>query len=395
MRRSSLRVQLTAGYAACLLVAGAALLGAGHYVVGRAVGDYQADVSRRFARAIEPQLRRDFPGERPIPPPEMEVEGGSWAALQRRARREAREAQQSRFVRTFLVVYGSAGLVSVVFAWLVAGGVVRRLKRIAEVSRTAAANGPSPRVALAGPSDEIKAVADGLDALLASMEAEAADRRSFVDNASHELRNPLAVMRATLDAALGEARPTREDLRALDAEVTRGERLVSGLLALARSEHADVAHDLVDFGTLVQCVVCDYESAAAARGIGLESVVLGVVLNGDPVLLERMVTNLLDNALKFNRPEGWVRVESRAEGGHAELTVSNSGPVIPASAVERLFEPFQRHAASAAGVEGAGLGLAIVKRVAEAHRGGASAAPGPEGGLCISVRLPLAGPVDQ
>jgi signal transduction histidine kinase len=395
-RTLSLRVRLTAWYAACLLVLGGVLLGVGYYAIGQALGAYQADVERRFERAVARLVERDFPDATPnFEQPSPSELGGREGRVYRRAQRDARAEQQRRFAAVFLAAFGAVALLSLLVGWAIAGRAVRRLRRVIEASREAATAGLRARVALDGPRDEIRELAEELDALFAGLEAEAVDQRRFVDSASHELRNPLAVMRGTLDATLADGDADAAELRAmaesLDSAVARSERLIAGLLALARSERAALADRPVQLGELAASVATDHEHTCRERGIELDLDVRPVSVPGDPLLLERLVTNLLENAVKFNRDGGVLAVRTGVVDGHAVLEVANTGVTVAPDEVEGLFEPFARQAGSAAGArDGAGLGLAIVRRVAAAHGGSVAAAPGPDGGLVVRVRLPLA-----
>jgi signal transduction histidine kinase len=284
-----------------------------------------------------------------------------------------------------LLVVGAA---AIALGWLVAGRMLQPLHRITETARRiaespAADRGLHDRIALAGPDDEIKQLADTFDLMLTRLDRSFDGQRRFIANASHELRTPLTLNRTLLEVALRQdsAPPEVRQLGAtLLAINERHGRLIDGLLLLARSERELTERSYVDLADIAAHVsgpeiCCEPAEAPTA---------------GDPVLLERLVQNLVENAVRHNTPEGWVRVATYAKDGLAVLEVSNTGPVVPRYEVEGLFEPFRRLGTDRLAGPGVGLGLSIVRAVARAHGGEARAEPRLEGGLVVTVTLPAA-----
>ncbi|MEN3361907.1 MAG: hypothetical protein V7637_5889, partial [Mycobacteriales bacterium] len=259
------------------------------------------------------------------------------------------------------------------------------------------------RIALDGPDDEIKELADTFDDMLARLDAAFDSQRRFVANASHELRTPLAVIRTEVDVTLADADASVADLRAM-AEIVRdasgrADRLVDALLVLARSEaQARIGlelHEPVDLAAVVERAVEGVAAVVGRRCLAVTVEATPATTAGDPELLDRLVGNLVENAVRHNVDGGWVNVRTEtdpAPAGHPAvlLAVRNSGPVVMAEAVDGLFEPFRRggRARTATPSRGAGLGLSIVRAVTAAHGGEVTAQPGTTGGLEVTVRLP-------
>ena len=301
--------------------------------------------------------------------------------------------------RHWFLVFSLAGLaVTTVLAgglgWAVGGRVLRPLRAITEAARTASQENLDQRLALAGPPDELKELADTFDAMLARLDAAFASQRRFVANASHELRTPLTEMRTLIDVAM--AKPTRSTAQleslvvGVRAAALRSEQLIEALLTLARSDRGLGATEIVDLPTAVDDAVDLLGPAIAARQITIDTALGDARTSGDRVLLERLVTNLLDNAVRYNVPAGWVRATTEHQADGIRLVVVNSGAVIPADRVPELLEPFRRLNERAGTAMGSGLGLSIVQSVASAHGGRLSARARPEGGLEVELTLPAA-----
>jgi signal transduction histidine kinase len=301
-----------------------------------------------------------------------------------------------------LVVQGGIALAlvstaAIAFGWLLAGHLLQPLHRVTETARRiatapAADRGLHERIALDGPPDEIKELADTFDGMLARLDRAFDGQRRFIANASHELRTPLTVNRSVLEVALYRTAATPE-LRQLGETLlemnARQERLLDGLLVLARSEREVTDRSYVDLADIVDHVTTQvHPGPVAVRADAAEAPTLG-----NPALLERLVHNLVDNGVRHNLAEGgWVRVSTAAGPDTVELLVSNTGPVIPRYEIPGLFEPFRRLAADRVtdASPGAGLGLSVVAAVAGAHGGAVRAEPRDGGGLTVTVSLPRA-----
>jgi signal transduction histidine kinase len=287
-----------------------------------------------------------------------------------------------------------AGLivVSAWLGWIVAGRALRPVHAITAAARTASEENLGQRIALAGPDDELKELADTFDAMLGRLDAAFASQRRFVANASHELRTPLTVMRTAIDVTLAKPGRTQPQLEAMAAEVRqavdRAEALIEALLTLARSDRGAGAREPLDVAVLAEDALDAAAPAIRACPVTVDAALRPGPALGDPVLVERLVTNLVDNAIRHNVPDGWVRVATGTREGMAFIDVANGGAPIPAELVPALFEPFRRLSERAGSPEGTGLGLSIVRSVVVAHHGQLTARPRPAGGLEVSVLLP-------
>jgi signal transduction histidine kinase len=284
-------------------------------------------------------------------------------------------------------------VVAVAIGWLMAGRTLQPLKEITATARRATDRSLHERIALQGPQDELKELADTFDAMLERLDDAFAGQRRFVANASHELRTPLAINRTVVEVALGDPGTTpelRQLGRTLLATNERSERLIDGLLALARSDGEPPLKTPVDLADVVGQTLDPVAAEAADRDVVVTSRLGSAPASGDGVLLERLVLNLLQNGVRHNAPGGWVEVEtSVAPDGRARLIVSNTGPAVPPYEVEALFEPFRRLGGErTAGDRGVGLGLSIVRSVTRAHGGEVTASPREGGGLVVQVLLP-------
>jgi signal transduction histidine kinase len=276
--------------------------------------------------------------------------------------------------------------------WAASGRVLRPLRTVTAAAQAASQENLGQRLALAGPPDELKELADTFDAMLARLEAAFASQRRFVANASHELRTPLTEMRTVIDVTT--ARPAASAaqlepaLAAIGAAVDRSEELIEALLTLARSDRGAGPAEVVDLPTAVEDAIDLAGPAAAAGQIRISTELRDAQVTGDRILLERLVSNLIDNAVMHNVTGGWVLASTRTEAGTAELTVANGGEHIPADQVTGLFEPFRRLSGRTGNRPGSGLGLSIVASVATAHGGQAGAHARPHGGLNVQITLP-------
>ncbi|MEW9530429.1 sensor histidine kinase [Microbispora sp. NPDC049125] len=287
--------------------------------------------------------------------------------------------------------------VALAAGWFVAGRFLRPLRAITTTARAISAGNLHQRLNLGEPADELTELGRILDELFARLEASFEAQRHFVANASHELRTPLAGLRTLLEVALADPDADAGTLRSACQEALalggHQERLVQALLALAGSERGVTRWDTVDLARVVEGVLASRRDQATQKGIGLAVHLTPAVTAGDPRLIESLVTNLVDNAVRHNHPGGHVQITTQTSGTRATLTVANSGPVVPGRQIQRLFEPFQRLAPDRdSRREGYGLGLAIVNAVAQAHHATLTAGARPEGGLTVTVRFAHAAP---
>jgi signal transduction histidine kinase len=297
-------------------------------------------------------------------------------------------------IKTILVISGIAlllvGAMAALLGWLMAGRAMRPVERITATARRLEAERMDRRINLDGPHDELKELADTFDGMLDRLAASFDSQRRFVANASHELRTPLAVQRTIVEVAMADPAAS-PDLVRLGTQLLhtneRTERLIDGLLLLARSDRGLASHQPVRLDHVVANVLDGAHRLSDDAGVTIASRLGPRLVAGDPVLLERLVTNLLHNGVHYNEPGGSVLIEV---GEWPALVVTNTGPHVPFEAVTGLFEPFRRLDADRTSHRaGAGLGLSIVRSVAGAHGGEVTAVPNPGGGLRISVKLPF------
>jgi signal transduction histidine kinase len=285
-------------------------------------------------------------------------------------------------------------ILAVAFGYAMAGRVLQPIGRITRTARQVAGSDMHRRIELDGPDDELKELADTFDEMLERLDRAFESQRKFVANASHELRTPLAINRTLLEVQLsdpGSSVDLQQLARTLLATNERSEQLVEGLLLLARSDNELVDRRPVDLAEVARQALEQTRAEAAERGVRLTDELRSATVSGNGVLLERIALNLVQNAVRYNLPQdGWVRVSVATENGMGELTVSNSGKVVPGYELEHIFEPFRRgkDRERIRGDKGVGLGLSIVRSVVRAHGGTIEAVGRAEGGLEMRVRIP-------
>lgn len=288
---------------------------------------------------------------------------------------------------------GALFLVSLLIGWLVAGRVLRPIGRITAAARRIQATNLSDRIALEGPDDELKTLADTFDEMLERLDASFTAQRQFVADASHELRNPLAVIQTNADVALwdeGVPAEVKTRLQAVRRASERMHRLVDDLLALARLELQAAQRTEVDLASVVNEVSDELDPLAKAHGLSIEQAAeRGVRVVADRDALKRALANLLDNAFRHSPPGAPVRVAAARENGWAVLRVADDGPGLSPEEQEHVFERFWRSdSARSRESGGTGLGLAIVRRIAESHGGAVSVSSTPGAGSTFEIRLP-------
>jgi len=296
-----------------------------------------------------------------------------------------------------LIVSGIALAVIAVAAaaigWLIAGPVLRPLRTITAAARRISASSLNERLALPGPDDELKELADTLDGLFARLEASFGAQRRFAASASHELRTPLTRERTLLQVTLADPAATTSTWQAVSRDLLASnaeqERLIEAMLTLASSEAGPGEREPLDLAAITSEALAAARPAISRLGLNVHADIQPAILDGDPLLVQQLVTNLIDNAVRHNIPGGDIQVATRTSDGHAVMSVTNSGQAIPAAGVDRLFQPFQRLGPRPARRDGGhGLGLSIVRAIATAHAATITARPRPGGGLAIDVTFP-------
>ncbi|GGR41300.1 sensor histidine kinase [Streptomyces netropsis] len=293
--------------------------------------------------------------------------------------------------RSLLALLGLA-VIAFAFGYAMAGRVLSPLGKMTRTARRVAGTDLSRRIELGGPDDELKELSDTFDEMLDRLERAFTAQQRFVANASHELRTPLAINRTLLEVHLSDpgASPELQQLgKTLLATNERSEQLVEGLLLLARSDNEIVDRKPVDLAEVASQALDQARAEAQGKGVELRGTREPAVVQGNGVLLERIALNLVQNAVRYNTPDGWVEVTTRSLPGQALLVVENTGPIVPAYEVDNIFEPFRRLRTERTGSDkGVGLGLSIVRSVARAHGGRITAEPREGGGLIMRVVLP-------
>jgi signal transduction histidine kinase len=291
-----------------------------------------------------------------------------------------------------LLTLAGVTLLAVAAGWIAAGRILRPVHRLTIAARAASEQDLSQRIALQGPRDEVRELADTFDTMLDQLDRAFTTQRQFIANASHELRTPLTVMRTAIDVVLAKPEPTREELVSMTAEVRQAighsERLIEALLVLARANQARARTDPLDLAAIAE----DALDGRPASGITTTATLGEAPVTGDQVLLERLVANLLDNAERYNIADGTITISTTARDAASILRVVNTGAVVPANMVQRLFLPFTR-LDDRTRQHGSGLGLALVSSIAAVHNGTVHAAALSTGGLDITVRLPRRKPL--
>jgi signal transduction histidine kinase len=391
MRRLTIRMRLTVLYGGLFLLAGVTLLGVTYLLVEQRL----KTVESKAAMFVDSPKQKLLTGTDGL----VKVNGGEPMTIEKAAELlNQRQALLRQNTLNSLLTQGGVALVVVGvaafgFGWLIAERALRPVPEITATARRVAAGasghrGLHERIGLSGPRDEIKELADTFDDMLERLDRSFDGQRRFVANASHELRTPLAINRALVEVAV--TRPDASpDIRRLGdtllAVNARNERLIDGLLMLADSETVVADPAPVDLRDVAVHVLdqCPTGELTVRRALS------PAPTHGDPVLLERLVQNLVENAVRHNVPSGWLSVSSRTDAGRAEVTVTNTGPVVAPYDVGAIFEPFRRLGRDRVGSErGFGLGLSIVRAVARAHGGEVTAVPRDGGGLVVTVRLP-------
>lgn len=375
---TTVRLRFTLLYASLFLVSGIALL---------ALINLLASGNRTSV----------VPGENPA------GQGSTLAAAEQRIQQlqvqlaEVELVQSRRLLVVSVIVLAVMAVVSILIGRFLAGRVLRPLRMITAATRRVSAENLHERLAVTGPADEVKDLADTIDDLLGRLETSFAAQRRFVANASHELRTPLTTMRASLDVAMAKPEPAPPQTVVLAGrvrtELDRIDRLLDGFLLLARSQHGALTDRVrISLGSLAGEALTARATDIAAMNLTIDDQLSDLAqTDGSSTLLARMVQNLIDNAVVHNSDGGWIRIATAADVETARLVVETGGPVLDPEQVARLAQPFERLAADRTrSDDGSGLGLSIVSAIADAHGGYLDLAVRPEGGLRVTVALPLA-----
>jgi signal transduction histidine kinase len=410
--RRSIRLRLTVIYGGLFLICGAALLAITYLLVDHATaGSFCSTgpggrsacsfvgTAPSAARHGGPAQGAENSGNRPgsttlkLPPAQARA-----VTHQMEAAAAGQHASEMRQLLTYSgLALALMAAVSAGAGWLVAGRALRPLRTITAAARDISATSLHRRLALDGPQDELKELGDTFDGLLARLEAAFAAQRQFAANASHELRTPLALQRTLVQVALADPGAGFASLRAACERVLASgahqERILEALLTLSRGQAGLDKREPFDLAALAGHVLAARQPDAQDRQLAIHTGLAPARATGDPRLAERLIANLADNALAHNTPGGWIEVVTGTRNSHAVLSVINTGPVIPAAAVDRLLQPFQRLGTQRTShSDGLGLGLSIVQAIAHAHGATLTIRPQPGGGLHAEVSFPPPSP---
>ncbi|MEW9552147.1 sensor histidine kinase [Nonomuraea sp. NPDC050783] len=375
----STRLRFALACAGVFLVLGALAL-AGVWLVVRANLEYRADLLT--PGCIEGGYCRN----------DTTYEVARRQAMRVRAAYQRGTLDAVRTIGGAVVLAATAGAFGL--GWRTAGWVLRPLRRVTEAAgKVAQSHDLTGRIAYDGPREEVKELADVFDTMLGRLARAFDGQRRFVANASHELRTPLTINRTLVDVAVRRPDAT-DDVKRLGESLllvnARHERLIDGLLALAEGEQAVLDRRPFDLTDVAEHVLDQAAAEAAEREVTVHRLLDPAPTHGEAVLVERLVQNLVENAIRHNHPKGEVWVSTRRRADRVELVVANTGLQVPPYEIETIFEPFRRlHGDRLRSDRGSGLGLSIVKVIAEAHGGTVTGWPREEGGLSITVELPV------
>jgi signal transduction histidine kinase len=407
--RTTVRWRLALLYGALFLVCGAALLGVTYGLVAQATSSRAgpAQVRKIAARAAGPNVRHAVPTRLPQSevklPASEQLPPGVRAVLRSHAGQfavaVAGSTQRIADLHQLEIESGIAlaimAILSAGLGWLVAGRVLRPVRAMTVATQEISEANLHRRLELAGPPDELRTLGDTIDGLLERLEGAFVAQRRFVANASHELRTPLTASRAVLEMVLSDPHATVADFRAAsrDAleESAHSAQLIDALLTLAQGQQGPDQVEPTDLAATTATVLDELTPAATARGLAVTGSLAPATVSGDPRLLQRLIANLLQNAIRHNVEAGTISVDVSDGDGQARLLVSNSGPEVPADQLQRLTEPFQRLGPERVGQDGGvGLGLSIVAAIADAHGATLRLSARAGGGLDVEVRFPVA-----
>jgi signal transduction histidine kinase len=396
--RRTIRLRLALLYGGLFFISGAILLALTYTAASRTHGAYSQAVPAPFSghsSAAAPGQLHVVPQSRQVGP----IRGGS--PLQGVTVSIVDPNQRNADLRVLAIVSVIAlaimAAVSMGLGWLIAGRVLRPLRTITTAARDISATNLHRRLALDGPDDEFKELGDTFDGLLGRLDASFQSQRQFVANASHELRTPLARLKTLVQVALADPNASVESLRATHERVLASEQqlegLIEALLSLASSERALDLREPVDLATVTGEAIAGRQPDIERRGLHLEATLDAARAEGNTQLIERLVANLLDNAIRHNIVGGRIDVTTATAAAGAVLSVANSGPVIGAEELDRLQRPFQRLGAERVNRgDGHGLGLSIVHAIASAHEAIVVVQARPDGGLEVEVRFTVQSP---
>jgi signal transduction histidine kinase len=394
--RRSVRARIALACAGLFLVAGAALVAATYALVDHSLGAPAAASQATSGRGslLARQCQALKASGAPIldsPATEAQCQQAFFGGIGLGAA-DQRASDLHELLLWSLAGLGVATIIAGALGWATGRRILLPLHTVTAAARRTSREHLGERISFDGADDELKELADTFDAMLARLDRAFASQRRFVANAAHELRTPLTSARTLIDVALAKPVRTTGQLEVLAVRVRealgQSEALIEGLLTLARSDRGLTSYESADLEAAAQDAIDQVSAAARDSEIVIDADLSPSPALGDRVLLERLAVNLLDNAVRYNVPGGSIKVVTGTRNGMSYITVTNTGPLVPESAVASLFEPFTRLDGRVGNGQGAGLGLSIVASVVNAHYGHLQAEALPNGGMTISARLP-------
>ena len=366
----TVRVRLTLVYGGLFLVCGAVLLAVTYVLFERLT-----NISKGEGPPIQYPVRRF---------PDSTLLKGAGAS---------RAAVLHQLLVSSSIALAVLAVVALALGWYVAGRMLRPLRTITATARRISATNLDERLSLPGPKDELKELGDTIDELLGRLQRSWSSQRQFVANVSHELRSPLTRLRLQADLATTDPEATVESLQAgyqtVIATTQQQEELIAALLPLAKGQRGVDQKEPVDLCSIAQDVLRAQRPFAERCGLRITGDISPATISGDPRLINQLVSNLLDNAIVHNTPGGMIDLATTTEAGNGVVSVSNDGPMIPPTELERLFRPFERlEPGRRHHKNGQGLGLSIVDAIADAHGASITSRSRPQGGLSIEVTFP-------
>jgi signal transduction histidine kinase len=327
----------------------------------------------------------------PSPPPGFPGDVPSW----RGTLADERDRNLTNLRNYSLIGVGAILVVGAVGGYVISGRMLKPIDRVSSLAARISHTNLKERIDHQGPQDEVKRLADTFDDMLQRLDGAFESQKQFIQDASHELKTPIATAQTNIEVLEMDQTATVEDYKDLMGVVKRSldrlDSLSQGLLLLSQGSQPQNGRAEIDLTSLIDEVVTEARPSAAAVGLSLEveQPIAGVMVRGDASQLKQVINNLVDNAIKYNRPQGTVRVSARAEGANAILEVEDTGMGIAATEEQRIFDRFYRVDKSRSRAQGgSGLGLAIVRKIVEEHGGTISIESNLGQGSTFRVSLP-------
>lgn len=361
----TVRVRLTLTYSSLLFGVTALLL----------AGVYLALSSSISAAPLDPVTVKKFETEdgHIVYKPGQEFQAADFADVQEAVNYASLQTLRNYSIIALIVMF----VLSLAIGWWVAGRALRPVGAITRTAQEINASDLTRRIGATGPHDELRTLADTIDSMLARLDRAFSDQRRFVEDVSHELRNPVSLIHTNVEAVLANDRstiPERREASLVVLQATRRmRRLLEDLLAIARSRSEAFTDRQVDLAAAVTAAVREYRLPAEARGLSVvERSHGGPVVVGDPDALQRVMANLLSNAVRLAPPGSTLTVGMGSRDGWAWAAVADEGPGIDEANQDRVFDRFYRGNGTSgddAVADGSGLGLSIARQIAESHEG--------------------------